>query len=257
MEYKDFFSPKTLEKLNKKSAESLKTMLGDKNLMQTIMSSTKLMDEIEKAEAPYKSKLERLAIGMVKQLYPIIDDQDIKIDAKIGDTSELGSELREAFQPEARRRVINGITQGAALRGTFLFFLFKEHLDDLDPSLLEKYNQIMKNSFGIYDDENAIAMLLAQIAQGNNIVGGGSKVTENETPKRGKTIVARAANFPMLVHEIIKGLYEMLSKKGFKGDKAANQAVVDKVDLLKNEPDDLRYGKFIFDALNKLPKKFF
>jgi hypothetical protein len=49
MEYKDFFSPKTLEKLNTKSAENLKTMLGDKSLMQTIMSSSTLMSQISKA----------------------------------------------------------------------------------------------------------------------------------------------------------------------------------------------------------------
>jgi light-regulated signal transduction histidine kinase (bacteriophytochrome) len=84
MEYKDFFSPKTLEKLNKKSAENLKTMLGDKNLMQTIMSSQQLLPQISKAEAPYKSQLEKLAVDMVKELYPIIDEEGIVLDAKIG-----------------------------------------------------------------------------------------------------------------------------------------------------------------------------
>jgi hypothetical protein len=56
----------------------------------------------------------------------------------------------------------------------------------------------------------------------------------------------------MLVHEIIKGLYEIVSLQGFKGDKASNQKVVDKVDKLENEPEDLKHGKFIYDALNNL-----
>jgi hypothetical protein len=251
MDYKDFFKPGTIANLNKKSAENLKAMLGDKNLMQATMESSALMDQISKAEAPYKDKLEKLAVGMVKELYPIIDDQGIQVDAKIGTTSDITRGLDEAASPEASRRIINSITQGAALRGTFLFFLFKEHLDDLDPTLVEKYNRIMKNVFGVYDDENAIAMMLAMIARGQKTAGGLSKVRVNEAKSR-FTIEARASNFPMLVHELIKGVYEVLSKKGFKGDKASNQAVVDKVDLLKNEPDDLRYGKFIYDALNKI-----
>jgi hypothetical protein len=386
MEYKDIFSPKTLEKLNKKSAESLKSLLGDKNLMQTMMSSQQILSQLARAEAPYKSELEQLAVNMVKELYPIIDEEGINLDAKLVGMSDVGRELDEAISPESRRRIINSITQGAALRGAFAFYLFKEHLDELDPSLVEKYNQIMKNAFGIYDDENAIAMMLSALAQGHKAAGGSSKVIIKEIrvnspnslriikigndnwglvvndeylfadtyhhPSRpeidkyktiyaqidvdgdmdhpdeyldvylpepsfggggdpdeindaydefekdlaiaeevlapysfqkrgdsyniklnrisnidliptinenqineadsGITIRARAICFPMLVHELIKGLYELVSLQGFKGDKAANQAVVDKVDLLKNEPTDIRYGKFIFDALNNI-----
>jgi len=40
--------------------------------------------------------------------------------------------------------------------------------------------------------------------------------------------------------------------QGFKGDKAANQSVVDKVDKLENEPNDIKYGKFVYDALNNV-----
>jgi hypothetical protein len=251
MEYKDFFSPKTLEKLNKKSAENLKTMIGDKNLMQTIMSSQQLLSQISQAESPYKQQLEKLAVNMVKELYPIIDEEGIVLDAKIGDIGSVTGELDESISPESRRRIINSITQGAALRGSFAFYLFKEHLDEIDPSLIEKYNQIMKNSFGIYDDENAIALMLSALAQGQKSAGGSSKVIIKEA-ESGITIRARAINFPMLVHELIKGLYELISLQGFKGSKEERQAVVDKVDLLKNEPSDIRYGKFIYDALNRI-----
>lgn len=710
MEYNKIFSPKTLEKLNKQSAENLRQMLGDKDLMQTVASSQQLLSQISKAEAPYKEQLEKLAIKMVKELYPIIDEEGIILDAKIVDMSDVNQsldevkinnpiidrkffnyilnkqieinnpdwnkiasiilnhtkkvgffdkwtvkdftniykeikpylidyknldeikvnnpinyqypllinnldsynswrdkaskdyfnkykemydfidannnyedwvnkhfqfpknpklkfpfyikkgvtsdyvfskdgnkslsqilsqikklpqdkqielrqllkdkfniseikvnnpteikspyiiksqkdwdklwptlkqkgyiwisgklldskmpwdpnntvyinkkpdnrlswsgdkyypeELFESISPESRRRIINGITQGAALKGAFAFYLFKEHLDELDPSLVEKYNQIMKNSFGIYDDENAIAMILALLAQGHKMAGGSSKVIVNEIkinippgilniekdgtkyildngwyglfnkdedivmflaskekdlkelelylnqknipfeldklstgaifyikPKYfrikdnlteikvnepGKpilkfkggdgggtsewilsnnllhfrknsnsqynelrtefiynddkekntntinflnklnipfekkqgggfnwlnikepekyfrfdievdkygtplnestqsdiTIKARAICFPMLVHELIKGLYELISLQGFKGDKKQNQDVVDKVDLLKNEPYDIKYGKFIYEAIN-------
>jgi hypothetical protein len=277
--------------------------------------------------------------------------------------------------PEAKRRVINGISQGAALKGTFSFYLFKEYLDVIDDSLLEKYNQLMKEVFGIYDDPNAIAMFLQMIAGGQKMGGGSSKVVineikvnkpgiytieyaiklfkelekQNKTPnahiflnnkpytkyvlskinrdvseekwtkilfknpplfkqyvndlellkkhynsnnqqelnideikvnppklptvqiiqnhiaqltfpknklneseQKQITIKARAICFPMLVHEIIKGLYELVSLQGFQGNKQQNQDVVDKVDKLSNEPDDIRYGQQIFNALNDI-----
>jgi hypothetical protein len=243
--------------------------------------------------------------------------------------------------PEAKRRVINSISQGAALQGTFSFYMFKEYLDAIDDTLVEKYNQLMKEVFGVYDDDNAIAMFLNAIAQGQKTGGGSSKVIikeirvnnphtyttdyainlfkelekENKNPdphiylnnkpyteyvlskinrdvpkekwvsilfknkplfkqyvddliklkqqynsqnqiinenQQGPTIQARAICFPMLVHEIIKGLYELVSLQGFSGTKDQNQQVVDKVDKLENEPHDLKYGKFIYEALNNI-----
>jgi hypothetical protein len=354
MEYKDIFSPETLGKLNKQSQENLKKILGDKSLMQTMISSGKLLGEIMEIEAPYKEQLEQLAIQMVEDMYPIIEEDKINIDAKIVSVADVNKSLDEikvnnpnikwnSFKigdkisidsmippitrlegtiisinfyrnnrkikifnnvdyvefgvnyqgstsfnnfifryyfnpktkqemewntmfktikrinnyvikestPESKRRVINGITQGAALHGTFSFYMFKEYLDAIDDTLVDKYNQLMKEVFGVYDDDNAIAMFLNAIAQGQKTGGGSSKVIINEQ-QSGPTIQARAICFPMLVHEIIKGLYELVSLQGFQGTKDQNQQVVDKVDKLENEPHDLKYGKFIFDALNDI-----
>jgi hypothetical protein len=59
----------------------------------------------------------------------------------------------------------------------------------------------------------------------------------------------------MLVHEIVKGLYEIVGTEGFGADKEKNQAIVGAVDKLENEPEDLRYGKFIYDAISDLYNK--
>jgi hypothetical protein len=65
-------------------------------------------------------------------------------------------------------------------------------------------------------------------------------------------IKARAICFPMLVHEIVKGLYEIVGTEGFGPDKEKNQAIVGAVDKLSNEPRDFQYGKFIYDAISKI-----
>jgi len=265
VEYEKIFSPKTMAGLKGKSGESLRSMLGNKSLMQTLTKSQAVLDEIIDAEEGYRDELEMVAAQMVTDAYPIIDYANIRIDAKIVGLNDLdipnpppqddpalpdfGEDDPEKMK--AKRRIINGITQGASIRGAFGFMLFKEYLDDINPSLVEKYNEILKLAFGIYDDENAIAMLLAMIAQNQNMPGGESEMEYDE--ETGQFVIkARALCFPMLVHEIVKGLYEIVGTKGFSADREKNQAIVNAVDKLSNEPNDLRFGKFLYDAINKI-----
>jgi hypothetical protein len=263
VDYEKIFSPKTMTTLKGKSGESLRTMLGNKSLMQTMARSQAVLDEIIQAEDGYRDELEMVAAQMVTDAYPIIDYANIKIDAKIVDMSDIKLPEPDKEQdpslpdfgeddPEklkAKRRIINGITQGASIRGAFGFLLFKEYLDAINPELVAKYSEILKLSFGIYDDENAIAMLLALIAQNQNMPGGESEMEYDEENEQ-FVIKARAICFPMLVHEIVKGLYEIVGTEGFSADKEKNQAIVGAVDKLSNEPRDLQYGKFIYDAIS-------
>ena len=50
IEYEKIFKPETMAALKGKSGQSLKQMLGNKSLTQTIMRSRQLLDEIAKAE---------------------------------------------------------------------------------------------------------------------------------------------------------------------------------------------------------------
>ena len=263
VEYEKIFSPKTIATLKDKSGASLRSMLGNKDLRQAVNRSATLVPEIVAAEDGYRDELEMVAAQMVTDAYPIIDYANIKIDAKIVDMADI--QLPEPDPEEdpslpdfgeddpeklkAKRRIINGITQGASIRGAFGFMLFKEYLDAINPELVDKYNEILKLSFGIYDDENAIAMLLAMIAQQQNTPGGESEMEYDEENEQ-FVIKARAICYPMLVHEIVKGLYEIVGTEGFGADKEKNQAIVGAVDKLSNEPRDLQYGKFIYDAIS-------
>jgi hypothetical protein len=173
---------------------------------------------------------------------------DIKINEE---PDEVPVEDTPPEAEQAKRRIINGITQGASIRGSFAFLLFRDYLDAFDEELVAKYNEILKLSFGIYDDENAIAMLLAMIAQQQNSAGGSSEMVYDEDNEQ-FIIKARAICFPMLVHEIVKGLYEIVGTEGFGADKEKNQAIINTVDKLSNEPNDLRFGKFIYDAISDI-----
>lgn len=261
IEYEKIFKPETMTSLKGKSGESLRQMLGNKSLMQTMMRSQELLNQIIEAESSYRDALAGVAVDMVTQAYPIIDYANIRIEAEIvgmgdmnisNDEDETPSE--DVNTPEAvlaKRRIINGITQGASIRGAFAFYLFREYLDVLDDTLVDKYAEILKLSFGIYDDENAIAMMLAMLAQNQKTQGGESEMVYDEDADQ-FVIKAKAICFPMLVHEIVKGLYEIVGTQGFGSDKEQNKAIIGKVDKLSNEPRDLQYGKFIYDELNNL-----
>jgi hypothetical protein len=230
-----------------------------------LRQSQTVLNEIVQAEDGYRDELEMVAAQMVTDAYPIIDYANIKIDAKIVNINDLDipnpPEGEDPASPDfgeddpeklkAKRRIINGITQGASIRGAFGFLLFKEYIDDINSELVNKYNEILKLAFGIYDNEDAIAMMLAALAQGQKMQGGESEMEYDEENEQ-FVIKAKAICFPMLVHEIVKGLYEIVGTEGFGSDKEKNQAIVNQVDKLSNEPRDLQYGKFIYDAISKI-----
>ena len=263
VEYDKIFSPNTMAALKGKSGESLRQMVGNRPLMQTMMRSKEVLDQIIAAEEGYRDELEAIATQMVTDAYPIIDYANIKIIASIGNDMdiEMNPNNEDPSQPDfgeddpekmkAKRRLINGITQGASVRGAFAFMLFKEYIDQINPELVGKYSEILKLVFGTYDDDNAIAMMLAAIAQGAKMQGGESEM-EYDDENDQFIIKAQAMCFPMLVHEIIKGLYEIVGTEGFGSDKEKNQSIINAVDKVSNEPEDLRYGKFIYDAINDL-----
>jgi hypothetical protein len=258
-EYSKIFKPATFNKLKSKSGESLQNLIGNKPLMQIMMRSQELLNQISDAEKNFRPNLEKLAVRIVKTTYPVIDYAGIQIDAKIVDMGEIdlqnfggGDEESIDKMPEnIKRRIINGITQGGAVRGAYAFHLFKDNLDKINPDLISKYKEILNLSFGVFDNDEAIALMMAMLAQRQKIEGGSAEAEFNEETGV-LTIHARALNFPMLVHEIVKGLYEIVSLQGFGPDKEKNKDIVKNVDKLENEPEDTRYGKFIFDSINDL-----
>jgi hypothetical protein len=259
--YNKIFNPETIKNLKGKSGESLKKLLGNKSLMQTMVRSTTLLPEIVRAESGYHDELEMVAVQICKDAFPVIDYAGIEIDAKIVGMGNINLDNHGGIEDEdnslkhmpesLKRRVINGITQGASVRGAYAFMIFREYIDDIDPSLIEKYKEILNLSFGIFDDENAIALMLSMLSQGQKTEGGSAEA-EYDEENNVLMIKARALCFPMLVHEIVKGLYEIVSLQGFGGDKEKNKQIVKHIDRLENEPDDTRYGKFIYDSLNDL-----
>jgi hypothetical protein len=281
-QYKDIFKdPETIQNLKGKSVSSRERMLGNEKLMKILQRSKVLIDQLAQDEAPHRAALEKLAVDMVKKMYPVIDEFGIEIEASLGNDQlppssppEEEDEFPSIDLPSteimndeiAKRRLINAITQGASIRGAldkpFMDFLnevpdnlldsYSETLAGIDNSV-DKYGETLKKVFGIFHDEEAIAMFLAMLAGG---AGGGDKGGESEAEfdeEEGKLkIRATGLIFPFLVHEIIKGLYEIVSLQGFTKSKEQNQATVAATDKLEYEPEDFAFGTHIQEALEAL-----
>jgi hypothetical protein len=281
-EYEEIFGKDFMANLATKSGESLakfKRSLGDENKdLQT--HQEELLATLTAAEEGYIPKLEKAAVALVKELYPLIDEYGIEIDAHIvpfkGDVRTYTvaynavknkfKNIQEAFgdkeekeepdrEQEMKRRILNSLQHAEALRGAYGFLFFKKHLSDINglaPGIIDNYKKALDATFAAYDDDDGVAQMMNFYGNNPNALKGG----ESRAIKRnGKTIIqAVAMNFPMLVHEIIKG-YESINI-GWKGrsskSKEKNQAVINKVDKLTNEPEDIRWGKFFMAGLKNL-----
>jgi hypothetical protein len=156
-----------------------------------------------------------------------------------------------------KRNIINAIIQGAAKKGHYIFQKpdIKARLDEINPSLYRDYLGIMAiNDFLYFSMEQMIEMM-SQTGQGvagkvelkNNDDEGDEGEEGEEKPDT--KIVAEGMIFPILCHEIIKGIEEGKGRYGLPKDPSLRQKVQGQVDILSNEPMQLRIGPEIVEKI--------
>ena len=193
------------------------------------------------------------------------DEKKPKLDIPSFDVEDLTDE--EILELEKHKRnIINAIIQGAAKKGHYLFQKpdIKARLDEIDPSLYRDYLGIMAiNDFLYFTMEQMIEMM-SQTGQG---VAGKVELDDNDEEegedeggeeKPDTVIRAYGAMFPILCHEIIKGVEEAKGRYGLPQDQGMRQKVQGQVDLLSNEPMQLRIGPEIVEKIRfALPDEMF
>jgi hypothetical protein len=166
-----------------------------------------------------------------------------------------------------KRNIINALIQGAAKKGHYLFQKpeVKAKLDAIDPSLYGDYMGIMAiNDFMYFTMEQMIEMM-SQTGQGvaGKVELGDADEDEDGGGDEGEyqpdtKITATGLIFPILCHEIIKGLEEATARHGLPKDPSLSQKVMGQTDTLSNEPMQLRIGPSILEDLRMvLPDELF
>jgi hypothetical protein len=191
------------------------------------------------------------------------EDKEEKLKFPSFDLDELTDE--EILELEKHKRnIINALIQGAAKKGHYLFQKpeVKSRLDAIDPSLYRDYLGIMAiTDFLYFNFEDAIEHM-AQTAQG---IAGKVELddADEEEGEEGEEqpdtkIIATGIFFPILCHEIIKGLEEAKGRAGLPSDSNLRAKVLGQTDVLSNEPMQLRIGPEIVEKLRfALPDDIF
>ena len=197
------------------------------------------------------------------------EEEKDELDIPSFDVEDLTDEEQLELEKH-KRNIINAIIQGAAKKGHYLFQKpsVRARLDEIDPSLYRDYLGIMAiNDFMYFTMEQMIEMM-SQTGQG---VAGKVKLSNADSDDEGDDeggeggegspdtkISATGLIFPILCHEIIKGLEEAKGRHGLPTEPGLRQKVQAQVDTLANEPMQLRIGPEIVEKLrNALPDSMF
>lgn len=228
---------------------------------QQMQNMTTIM-EIERAN---KEELEQLSIDASLDEIQMPDDW-FQINAKLGPfevpefNTKSPGETTVGVEPEMdvemekhKRNLINAIIQGTAKKGHYIFQKpeIRERLNQIDTRLYPAYLGIMTiNDFMYFSMEQMIEMM-SNTGQG---IGGAVKLESSSDDEDGDgasdTIInASGLIFPILCHEVIKGLEEAKGRYGFPEDADVRQRVQQEVDTLPMEAWTLRIGPQIVEKI--------
>lgn len=119
-------------------------------------------------------------------------------------------------------------------------------------SLLNQYGVLMSINDTLYWQlsDDTMKMMMGGAGGGGSVAGKEEVKRETDPP----TIVARAINFPALVHELIKGVMELFAIQGRPTDEEGNEdpswsEIEQSEDTLEKEVWDLRLGPAIWDRI--------
>jgi hypothetical protein len=221
--------------------------IDNREVMQSMMP---LVYDTMELEAKHLKELEKLAIDMIREEYDMGEDvveinveltPDINIEGtKKHPTPKPTSvefdnhnQIIEANEEVYKRRFLNAMIQGAAKKCNHMFHMVDDELTDIDPRLLNKYDKMMVSADYMY-------YIVPEMENG---VNGGVVKVDFPTKDNPKAIItAQAMVFPVLIHELVKGVMELLSGHGLPKNKKIANFVIDKADFLAAEPWDMRIG---------------
>jgi hypothetical protein len=241
--------------------DKVKKYTGSDDIDMATLSFKAMQDlnNVMETEVQYKEYLEELAVSTVLGLdefafiNQLIQDGELKIDAQLVKPGNMNieQELEEMEPPEedpeasyslaevmfdddekkARRALANAFSQGTSLDAQYLFHMLEDDLNDLSDTLVQQYGFLVSFGTLMY-----YAMPPGLEGMASGMQGGQVNVDDNNEDQV-YTITAKAIIFPVLIQEIIKGIYQYISlTSGLHGAEEGG---------LSDESDDIIVGSEI------------
>jgi len=229
---------KRCEELLIEKLEGKKILEDDINLQENLTRRlTFIMAGIKKLEEPIKEDLIQAAQDIIQDLYEvpehILFNSEIKEDIKIEkETPPRADEIPDDLEDEIHKRLLlNFIPHGSTM-----------HIWKTAHHLIKK--NIPENLFLLYEEYTAVvSWLLWQlhpisfgqvISEGSVFTQGKSQCCFSQPGEIDATIKAEAINFPVLLHELNKGVMDYLISIGL-----PNQYSPEALELVYADADDL------------------
>jgi len=263
--------------------QKVKDATGVENIdPQTFMSLQPMLMQaarrIMEIESQNRETLENLAVELVVDEMGI-PEGDLQFDAKLEkpDTSgmqmkpqkkkkkelefpnfeiedEAAKRLQKLDLEKQKRRFINSLIQGSAKKAHYMYHLVNEKLNEINPDLVGLYSIVMSVNDLLYWVMPDMEGMMGGGGAEQAMAGKEELDLETDPP----TIKAKGLMFPILVHELYKGVMEYVSAHGLPSDPDMAEEVIGMEDTLPAEVWDLRLGPVIWEKfLEVYPDNFF
>ena len=173
---------------------------------------------------------------------------------------EVETELKGIEHDIDKRKLINNIMQGEAQNVHDMMYDVKDQVTEItgNPELLDLYIEFLTlNRKFDWDSRINLEEMMEQAPEMANAME--TEWEENEEGGDTPTIKARVLDLPMLIHETVKGIYELIAAGAVDPDPIRAKKVLAATDTLKDEQQDIRYGPYIAtdlrDYVNEVSKK--
>jgi hypothetical protein len=121
-----------------------------------------------------------------------------------------------------------------------MYNLVRNEINDINPQLMNLYavtQALMEHAYWIFPDMEGMA------GSGGGQMGQSEYDDETDPP----TVKAKAVTFPLLVHELVKGVYEVFGTHGLPDDPRQREMVLNAEDSLPAEIWDSRLGPIFWE----------
>ena len=226
----------------------------------------RVLMEIMRAETSHEEELEQLCERMIRNYFKIPENK-IQFDFKLVKESiklnnnqtrqqlqqreeELADDVNDMTPERAKRRIINAMTQGHAVDGSYMFRVVETELQDIlgVRDIVEKYSVFVSTMLLGYWQMPKQMIAMASGGEGSGAAG----KTRIDTSTNPPTVHAEAMIFPFLIHEAIKGVMEFLGKERKPENPEEYQRAKDLEDTVQHEVWDIRLGPAIWRRLTNL-----
>lgn len=220
----------------------------------------KLISKCKRKEEPNREALSKICSNVVAEVFGIPADT-IKLNCEIVDEIPSGEQFHikpdtdEEFEYEdvgaieaedsetKKRKIVNAICYGAAARFSEQSKkLWLNDVFEIDEDLPHLYSQIMKiNDYLVFNSDIDI--------KDNDHKQGGAVEARLAREGEAAEIHARGIVFPILLHETIRGVAEIIASYGLPDDMGEARRITNISDAIENDPWNMRIGPIMWDRL--------